>query len=439
MFDTRGMQPDAETPRFDDLTPEEVRVLGCLIEKEATVPDSYPLTLNSLRTACNQSTSRHPVVDYDDHQVTRALAALRERGLTRTVHSTSNRATKYRHVVPDALGLDPGETAVLAVLMLRGPQTVGELKSRSERLHAFDSIDDVGAVLDALAGRPAPLAMRLERRPGQKDARWIHLLTPSASVLGDSSVSGDGAMSEPARAVADVDPYAATAEFHDLLASAHWERRAVELSVLLADVDPSSGPVVDIGAGTGVELGHILSAVPGAAIFAIEPSRSMRVGLHTRLALDAQLRDAVTVDPRRLGDASLPATASALVMTAVVGLLTDDERTGVWRYVADRMAPGSPAIVEVPSPWRPVEIEPTRFGAVRVGGHTYEGWYSCTPIGEDELRRRTVYKVLDDDGAIAEHVVETRWRCVSPDDLRDEVAPLGLTVTEYDELVVIGA
>ncbi len=160
-----------------DLTDAEVRVLGCLVEKEATVPDSYPLTVNSLRNACNQSTSRDPVVSYDDHTVEQALASLRARGLTRTVHSTSNRATKYRHVLPDELGLEPDEVAVLAVLMLRGAQTVGELKSRTERIHAFDSVDDTGDVLTRLADRD--LALRLERRPGQKDARWIHRLSPA--------------------------------------------------------------------------------------------------------------------------------------------------------------------------------------------------------------------------------------------------------------------
>lgn len=161
-----------------DLAPEEVRVLGCLVEKETTVPDSYPLTLNALRTACNQSTSRDPVVAYDDHTVERALTTLRSRRLTRTVHSTSNRAAKYRHALADELGLDPGELAVLAVLMLRGPQTVGELKSRTERQHAFDSVTDVVEVLERLARRE--LVLQLARRPGQKDARWLHLLAPAA-------------------------------------------------------------------------------------------------------------------------------------------------------------------------------------------------------------------------------------------------------------------
>ncbi len=183
MVDTGAMEPTSTETMHDerddvphDLTDAEVRVLGCLVEKEATVPDSYPLTVNSLRNACNQSTSRDPVVSYDDHTVEQALASLRARSLTRTVHSTSNRATKYRHVLPDELGLEPDEVAVLAVLMLRGAQTVGELKSRTERIHVFDSVDDTADVLARLAGRD--LALRLERRPGQKDARWIHRLSP---------------------------------------------------------------------------------------------------------------------------------------------------------------------------------------------------------------------------------------------------------------------
>ncbi len=170
-----------------ELSPQELRVLGCLIEKQATTPDNYPLTLNSLRNACNQSTSREPVVDYTEHEIEQALGSLRTRGLTRTVHSTSNRSTKFRHVLPDVLELESPETAVLSVLMLRGPQTVGELKGRSERQHRFESTDEVGATLAALAGRQPALVRQLDRQPGQKDARWVQLL-------------GDVATSPPGRA-----------------------------------------------------------------------------------------------------------------------------------------------------------------------------------------------------------------------------------------------
>lgn len=176
-------------------------MLGSLIEKERTTPQNYPLTLNSLRSACNQSTSRDPVVDYDDHQVEAALASLRERGFVRAVHSPNNRVAKYRHVVDERLALDDAEVALLGVLLLRGPQTVGELKGRGERLHPIGDLDDVLHVLEDLADREeAPLVLQLERRPGQKDARWVHLFaadepaprpgTPAAGATGAASGTG---------------------------------------------------------------------------------------------------------------------------------------------------------------------------------------------------------------------------------------------------------
>jgi uncharacterized protein YceH (UPF0502 family) len=169
-------------PPPSDLTAVEGRVVGCLIEKERATPQNYPLTLNSLRLACNQSTNRDPVVDYDDHEVEAALTSLRERGLTRIVYSTSNRAAKYRHVLDEQLRVNDAELAALCVLLLRGPQTLGEIKGRSERLHAFGDLGEVEATLDALAGRETgALVRRLERRPGQKDARYIQLLTASSA------------------------------------------------------------------------------------------------------------------------------------------------------------------------------------------------------------------------------------------------------------------
>jgi uncharacterized protein YceH (UPF0502 family) len=158
------------------LTVEEVRVLGCLMEKSVTTPDSYPLTVNALIAACNQTTNRFPVVQFDEHDVTTALGSLRERSLTRIVYSPSNRAPKHRHVVEEAWRLSPDELAVLCVLFLRGPQTEGELKTRTERMHPFADLGDVEATLDRLAGRDEPLAVRLPRQPGQKDARYAHLV-----------------------------------------------------------------------------------------------------------------------------------------------------------------------------------------------------------------------------------------------------------------------
>jgi uncharacterized protein YceH (UPF0502 family) len=150
-------------------------VLGCLVEKEATTPEVYPLSTNSLRLACNQRSSRDPVVDYDEGQVTAALVSLRERGLARTVRGEGSRVYKHAHLLRDALELDPAGVAVLSVLMLRGPQTAGELRARTERQHLF-SAGEVEATLDRLAAREEPLVRLLPRQPGQREARWTHLL-----------------------------------------------------------------------------------------------------------------------------------------------------------------------------------------------------------------------------------------------------------------------
>jgi uncharacterized protein len=152
----------------------EIRVLGCLIEKQRTTPDQYPLSLNALRLACNQTTNRDPVVDYDERTIKAALDRLSHRGWTRFASGAGSRALKYRHLVEEKLGLADPELAVLAVLMLRGPQTPGELKQRTERLHRFASPAEVMESLDALAGRE--LAEQLERRPGQKEERYVQLV-----------------------------------------------------------------------------------------------------------------------------------------------------------------------------------------------------------------------------------------------------------------------
>ena len=158
------------------LTPVQVRILGCLIEKERTTPDNYPLTMNGLLSACNQTTNRYPVVTFTEATVSNALLNLRSQNLLRIDYSRSGRADKYRHVLASELDLDDAEISLLAVLMLRGPQTSAELRTRSERLHAFADQDTVDAVLARLAARPEPLAVRLSARPGQKEARWAHLL-----------------------------------------------------------------------------------------------------------------------------------------------------------------------------------------------------------------------------------------------------------------------
>ena len=164
---------------FGELTPPEQRVLGCLIEKRWTTPDQYPLSLNALRLACNQSTNRDPVSDYDEPTVRQAADRLTRYGLARLASGQGSRATKYRHLAEEALGLGREDLAVLAVLLLRGPQTPGELKTRSERMASVGSLEDVERVLGTLMERG--YVSQLVRRPGQKEERFAHLFGDEAA------------------------------------------------------------------------------------------------------------------------------------------------------------------------------------------------------------------------------------------------------------------
>ena len=427
------------SPSVHDLDPFEVRVLGCLIEKESTTPDAYPLTLNALRNACNQSTSREPVVSFTDLEIERALTSLRGRGLTRTVHSTVNRATKFRHVLPDLLALDAAETALVSVLMLRGPQTVGELKGRTERQHRFETIDEVADVLAALSRREDPLVLRLDRQPGQKDARWMHLLAPfdvSAAATHEVPKRAGEASEPPARR----DPYGeATAEFYDLLETAMWDTFGLQMLDVLADVDPGDGPIIDVGSGTGIGLAYLRAAVPGARLVAIEPSKAMRVALHTRLSEFTELREQTTVIPTTFGDAALPAQASAMVLSALIGHLSDDERARLWSYVASQTVPGAPVVVGVLPPSRPLQVELLKYGERRVGDFVYEGWQSGVPVDDLRMMWTMTYKVVDSrNGAtVAEYAASAPWRCDGVDDIRREIAQHALTMTEHEDYVIV--
>jgi uncharacterized protein YceH (UPF0502 family) len=156
----------------------EMRVLGSLIEKQITTPDYYPLTLNALTNACNQLTNRDPVVAFDDQTVVRALDKLRDKRLATLFTGAESRVAKYKHTLTDALLLTPGEVAMLCVLLLRGPQTLAELRTRTERLFRFDTTAEVEETLNALSTRqPQPLATKLPRLPGTKEARFTHLLS----------------------------------------------------------------------------------------------------------------------------------------------------------------------------------------------------------------------------------------------------------------------
>lgn len=185
---------------MDSFDHVERRVLGTLIEKEATVPDTYPMTLKGLLAGCNQKNNREPITDLDTFTVQRTLDELKARGVVRFVHpSHGARSTKFRHVLDEHLRVGRGELALLAVLLLRGPQTLVELRTRTERAHRFDSLDDVERSLEDLARRDEPLVVHLARRVGQKEARWMHL-------LGDDVHEGEAleSVAEPVSASPDL-------------------------------------------------------------------------------------------------------------------------------------------------------------------------------------------------------------------------------------------
>ena len=190
-----------------DLSAPEIRVLGCLVEKQRTTPEAYPLSLNALRLACNQSTNRDPVVEYDEATIRDALHRLSRRRWARLASGPGSRAPKYRHLLDEALALPDDELAVLCVLMLRGPQTPGELKQRSERLHPLADLSAVHGTLTRLIERE--LAARLERRPGQKEERYTHLLGEDAAE--PAVAAAPAAPAAPAPPLPDEAPQAAPA------------------------------------------------------------------------------------------------------------------------------------------------------------------------------------------------------------------------------------
>lgn len=172
------------------LTPAQVRVLGCLIEKQLTTPQQYPLSLNGLTLACNQSSNRHPVVSYEEPAVELAVRTLKQAGLTRFVHPTHGRSVlRYEHVLDTAFGLDERQLALLAVLFLRGPQTLGELRSRSERMIPLGDLAEVAHEIELLEVQAGGLLAPLARRPGQKEGRYRHLFD-------DGDPDGDGGTSD---------------------------------------------------------------------------------------------------------------------------------------------------------------------------------------------------------------------------------------------------
>jgi uncharacterized protein YceH (UPF0502 family) len=220
-----------------DLDPVEVRILGCLIEKQRTTPDTYPLSLNALRLACNQTTNRDPVVQYDETTIREALHRLSQRRYTRLASGHTSRAYKFRHLLDEALGLDREELAVLAVLLLRGAQTPGELKQRTERMQGFADLAAVQDVLDRLVSRE--LVLRLVRRPGQKEERDMHRLSEEAE--------GAPAVEEAPEPLVAAPPRAAPPPPGD----ARVERLEAELGELRAEVAELREQLAELRAALG--------------------------------------------------------------------------------------------------------------------------------------------------------------------------------------------
>jgi uncharacterized protein YceH (UPF0502 family) len=207
------------------LSATEVRVLGSLVEKSVTTPDYYPLTLNALTLACNQLTNRDPVVAFDEATVVRALDGLREKRLATVFSGAESRVAKYKHSLTDALLLTPGEVGLLCVLLLRGPQTLAELRTRTERFQPFDSLAETEEALQALAARqPQPLVVKLPRQPGTKEPRYAHLLSGPVEALPNPAAAEP--RPEPAR-------LAVQAENERI---ARLERHVAELRAELAEV-----------------------------------------------------------------------------------------------------------------------------------------------------------------------------------------------------------
>ncbi|GGF31643.1 hypothetical protein GCM10011519_01260 [Marmoricola endophyticus] len=260
--------PSAHAP-LPVLDPAEQRVLGCLLEKEVTVPASYPLTLNAVRSACNQSSSREPVVDYDEPEVHAALRSLKDEGLVGVTWQDSGRRTmKYVQRAAVAWSLTDEARALLTVLLLRGAQQPGALRTRTERLHTFETREDVTACLERLAAAEPPLVARLERLPREQDHRWVHLLGPVEEAQAERAPTASGAEGESVLAQGAEARDERVRRTYDTVASSYADALSEELAGLpferwLLDrvvAEVGSAPVVEVGTGPGHVAAHLTAA-----------------------------------------------------------------------------------------------------------------------------------------------------------------------------------
>lgn len=225
------------------------------------------------------------------------------------------------------------------------------------------------------------------------------------------------------------DDYAVAAEFYDLWAYDQWKQTGPELSNLLGDVDATTGPVLDLGAGTGLATLAIADSVPDASIVAVEPSRAMRAVLFSRVMSRPDLRSRVTIAPVAFGELLWPEQISGFVAMAMLGHLGPDERVSLWNRLGEHLAPGAPAIVQLQPPPRPERVPLMRHTVVDLGDHTYEGWSEGEPAGDRVVRWSLRYVVRKGDHVIDDQRWTSEFQTVSIDDVTAEAGALGFTVT----------
>ncbi|MDN5569804.1 MAG: DUF480 domain-containing protein [Propionibacteriaceae bacterium] len=387
------------------LDPAEQRVLGALMEKERTVPASYPLSLNALRTACNQSTSREPLSDYSDAELEATARGLKARELLRVVWAgKGSRTLKYHQLLSDALELAEDERALLTVLLLRGAQSAGELRTRTERLFAFGDREGVEACLGTMANRTPPLVVRLERRAGQQDPRWLHLLGPVPEAAAPAS-EGVGIDREVVLAQGPAARTAAVRVAYDAVADSYAEGRAEELNDrpfdrwLLERIpdEAPGGPLVEVGCGPGHIAAFLADA--GAEVTGIDLSPAM---IERARATYADLTFAVGDAAQLLRPPRHPGWA-AIVAWDAVGHLAASELPGMFGSWGRTLIPGGWFVLAVEvghevrhvTDWwgHAVDLTFVRHDAravrdaVAAAGLRVAEWYVRGPVGEEGAER----------------------------------------------------
>jgi len=389
------------------LDAREQRVLGSLLEKQTTVPASYPLTRGTVRTACNQTSSRDPIVDYSEPEVDETLRGPKKRELVRFVWTSGSRTVKYAQALDQAIDLDEAERALLTVLLLRGAQAAGELRTRTERMYVFPDRSATESALRAMAERQPPLVRELELRPREQDRRWVHLLGPLP--IGETAVVAavdrDAALAHGASARDE-----SVRRTYDVVADAYAEKYSDELShkpfdtwLLDRIAAEVTGPIADVGTGPGQIAAHLASR--GALVTGIDASEGMiaeaRVRFHGVAFEVADFRRLLR--PRtaagwsaitawyalvHLTESELPAAIGALGSTLVSGgLLALAVHIGPeTRHVTDLLG----HIVDVDFVLHDPDVV---LAAVAAAGLEVSEWYVRSPIPDVESETSRLYVV----------------------------------------------